>query len=175
MRFLFLFFLVLNQALGQTSSIGVSLSLPSVALLDIEPNRNSFNLNLTAPTESGNSLANTASDNTKWINFSSSVTSGQTRRISAQISGTMPYGLSLVLNTSTYSGGGAGTLGSRVSPVTLTAAAQTIINNIGGAYTGNGGSNGYNLAFSLSLPIGNYSLLRSQASIVTVIYTMIDN
>jgi hypothetical protein len=173
MRLLFLFLLILNQAVGQTASVGVSFSLPSVALLDIEPNRNSFNLGLSTPTDAGNSVGNTASDNSKWINFSSAVTSGQTRRISAQISGTMPNGLSLILNTSTYSGGGAGTLGTRVSPLTLTAAAQTIINGIGGAYTGSGGSNGYNLTFTLS--IGNYSQLRSQSTAVSIIYTLIDN
>ena len=173
MRFLILLLLLFNQVIGQTSSVGVSLSLPSVALFDIEPNRNSINLNLTSPTEAGSIVTNTASDNTKWINFSSAVTPGQTRRISAQISGTMPNGLSIVLNTSTYSGSGGGTLGTRVSPVSLTASAQTIINGIGGAFTGNGGSNGYNLSFTLS--IGDYSQLRSQSTAVSIIYTLMDN
>lgn len=175
MRFLLplIFFLILNETFGQTSSVGVSFSLPSVALLDVEPNANSINLSLTAPTEAGSMVTNTASNNTKWINFSSAVTPGQTRRISAQISGVMPNGLNLVLNTSTYSGAGAGTLGSRVSPITLTASSQTIINGIGGAYTGNGASNGYNLTFTLS--ISNYSQLRSQSSTVSIIYTLIDN
>lgn len=134
MRFLLplIFLLILNDTFGQTSSVGVSFSLPSVALLDIEPNANSINLSLTAPTEAGSMVSNTASNNTKWINFSSAVTPGQTRRVSAQISGLMPNGLNLVLNTSTYSGSGAGTLGNRVSPITLTAASQTIINGIGG-------------------------------------------
>lgn len=175
MRFLLslIFLLILNDSIGQTSSVGVSFSLPSVALLDIEPNTNSINLSLTAPTEAGSMVSNTASNNTKWINFSSAVTPGQTRRVSAQISGVMPNGLNLVLNTSTYSGSGAGTLGNRVSPVTLTASSQTIINGIGGAYTGNGASNGYNLTFTLS--ISNYSQLRSQSSTVSIIYTLIDN
>jgi len=168
-----IFFLIINETFGQTSSVGVSFSLPSVALLDIEPNTNSINLSLTAPTEAGSMVTNTASNNTKWINFSSAVTAGQTRRVSAQISGVMPNGLNLVLNTSTYSGSGAGTLGNRVSPITLTASSQTIINGIGGAFTGNGASNGYNLTFTLS--ISNYGQLRSQSSTVSIIYTLIDN
>lgn len=175
MRFFlsFIFFIILNVTFGQTSSVGVSFSLPMVALLDVEPNTNSINLSLTAPTEAGNMVTNTASNNTKWINFSSAVTPGQTRRVSAQISGVMPNGLNLVLNTSAYSGAGAGTLGSRVSPITLTGSSQTIINGIGGAFTGNGVSNGYNLTFTLS--ISNYSQLRSQSSTVSIIYTLIDN
>ncbi len=172
--FIFLAFLLIHTfAYGQTSSVGVSFSLPSVALFDIEPNRNSINLTLTVPTEAGSIVSNTASDNTKWINFSSAVTPGQTRRVSAQISGVMPNGLNLFLNTSTYSGSGAGTLGNRVSPITLTASSQTIINGIGGAFTGNGSSNGYNLTFTLS--IGDYGQLRSQSSTVSIIYTLIDN
>lgn len=175
MRFLIslIFLLILNDSFGQASSVGVSFSLPSIALLDIEPNTNSINLSLTAPTEAGSMVTNTASNNTKWINFSSAVTPGQTRRVSAQISGVMPNGLNLVLNSSTYSGSGAGALGNRVSPITLTASSQTIINGIGGAYTGNGPSNGYNLTFTLS--INNYSQLRSQSSAVSIIYTLMDN
>lgn len=175
MKFLLslIFLFQINAVFGQTSSVGVSFSNRSVALLDIEPDRNSINLSLTAPTEAGSMVNNTASNSTKWINFSSAVTPGQTRRISAQISGTMPNGLSILLNTGTYSGSGAGTLGTPVSLVSLTASGQTIINGIGGAYTGNGGSNGYNLTFTLS--ISNYSQLRSQSSAVTIIYTLIDN
>lgn len=166
--------LLSTQAYSQTtSSVGVSIALPSVAMLDIEPNNTGITLNMTSPTEAGNPITNTVTNNTKWLNFTSAVTTSQTRRITAQYSGTMPNGIALRLVTATYAGTGAGTLGSRVSPIVLSTAGQTIINNIGGAFTGNGSGNGYNLTFSLD--ILNYSQLRQQNTTVTIIYTFIDN
>lgn len=134
-----------------TATVGASITLPSIAMIDIEPNNTGIILNMTAPTEAGSQINNSATNNTKWLNFTSAVTTAQTRRITAQISGTMPNGIALRLVTATYAGSGAGTLGSRNSPTILSNTGQTIINNIGGAYTGNGSGNGYNLTFRLTL------------------------
>jgi hypothetical protein len=174
MRLLILLIFCCQTVFAQTSaSADVSISLPSVALLDIEPNNGGFNLNLTAPTEAGNPLTTTATNNAKWLNFTSAVTAGATRRISAQLSGIFPTGIDLKLVIANYAGGGAGTLGSAVSPIYVNSTEQTVINNIGGAFTGNGTGNGYNLTYSVE--IANYSLLKTQTSTVSIIYTLIDN
>ena len=174
MRLLILLFFCCQTVFAQTSaSADVSISLPSVALLDVEPNNGSFNLNLTAPTEAGNPLTTTATNNAKWLNFTSAVTTGATRRISAQLSGILPSGINLKLVTANYVGAGAGTLGSAASPIYLNSTQQTVITNIGGAFTGNGTGNGYNLTYSVE--IANYSLLKTQISTISIIYTLIDN
>jgi hypothetical protein len=96
-----------------------------------------------------------------------------TRRISAQFTGTLPAGVGITLSTANYVGSGAGVLGTAVPIITLSTAPQTIVNSIGGAFTGNGGSTGYNLTFSPILL--DYASLRSQSATITVIYTLIDN
>ncbi|MBL7814149.1 MAG: hypothetical protein JNL70_04010 [Saprospiraceae bacterium] len=156
-----------------TASVGVSISLPSVALLDIEPNNSAISLSLTAPTEGGNQLTATTTNNSKWLNFTSAVSTGTTRRIGVQMSGSLPNGVNLKLTTANYAGSGAGNRGSAVSIVYLSGSQQTIVNNIGGGYTGTGSNNGYNLTYSLE--ISNYALLRSQSATVTLVYTLIDN
>ncbi len=174
MRLLILLIFCCQTVFAQTSaSADVSISLPSVALLDVEPNNGGFNLNLTAPTEAGNPLTTIATNNAKWLNFTSAVTTGATRRISAQLSGSLPSGINLKLVIANYAGVGAGTLGNAVSTLYLSSTQQTVVNNIGGAFTGNGVGNGYNLTYSVE--IANYSLLKSQTSTVSILYTLIDN
>ncbi len=170
-----LFFLLLCQtAFGQTAeSVGVSITLPSIALLDVGPNSGGFNLNLTAPTEAGLPQTITATNNSKWLSFTSAVATGVTRSINVQISGSLPTGLNLKLATANYSGKGAGRLGSPISAVNLSNALQTVVSNIGGAYTGIGVGNGYNLTYSLE--IADYSLLRNQTTTLSILYTLTDN
>lgn len=161
-----------SWAFSQTS-VNISISLPSIALLDIAPNNTAFNLNLAAPTEAGNSVTDNPTNSSKWINFTSAVIEGRTRRITAQISGTLPAGVNLGLNIANYAGIGAGTLGISSGTVILSGTTQTVINNIGGAFTGDGANNGYNLTYILQ--ISDYALLRTQTSTFTVLYTMADN
>jgi hypothetical protein len=175
MKYLLFLILFLCQDISAqtTASVGVSISLPSVALLDVEPNTGGFNLNLNAPTEAGNPLTTTATNNTKWLNFTSAVATGTTRKITVQLSGSLPNGINLKLVTANYTGTGKGTLGSAVSTLYLSTAQQTVVNAIGGAFTGNGAGNGYNLTYSLE--IVNYSLLRNQTTSVSILYTLMDN
>lgn len=150
----------------------VTVSLPSIALLDLD-NTSAITLKFTAPTVAGASITSPATNTSKWLNFTSAVAPGITRTVSAQIiSGSIPAGVRLKLETATYAGSGAGALGSVTSPIYITAAATTFISNIGGAYTGNGTGNGYNLKYSLE--IQDYSLLRNTNNSFTVIYTLSD-
>lgn len=169
----FLFFINLTFSTVAQTSVGVSVTVPSIALLDIAPNNTAFNLNLVAPTDGGSIVAINPTNSTKWINFTSAVVLGITRRITAQLSGTLPTGLNLKLVVSNYAGAGAGTLGVSSGTLFLSGTAQTVINNIGGAFTGDGSNNGYNLNYSIE--IADYTLLRSQSRSFSIIYTMSDN
>lgn len=154
-------------------SVPVTLTLPSIGMVDVEPAGTAISFTFQTPTEAGNALGTVAANNSKWLNFTSAVAPNRNRRILIQLSNPLPLGLSLNVATSAYSGSGAGTLGSRVTPITLTTTAQTLIQNIGGAFTGNGINNGYNLSFQLQ--VQNFAQLRAQTSTISVVYTMMDN
>jgi hypothetical protein len=72
------------------SQTNVTLTLPVVTLMDIEP-AGSIALNFTAPTEAGNPLANPVPNTTKWINYTSAIASGGlARRITAAVNPVIP-------------------------------------------------------------------------------------
>lgn len=160
------------------ANVDVSITMPSVALVDILPSgSNSVTLQMTAPTEAGNAVATGSSNNTNWLIFTSAVTSGGSRSIKGDVIGTLPAGIRLRLDVSAYVGSGLGFTGGN-SYVTankyLTNTPTSFIDNIKGAYTGiTYGSNGFQLTYSLE--IQNYANIRSGTSNVTVRYTMVDN
>ncbi|WP_247234446.1 hypothetical protein [Telluribacter sp. SYSU D00476] len=159
-----------------TTHVPASISLPVVALLDIEPSNDAVVLAIPATTEAGQSLTMSAtSNNTKWLNYTSAILAGgSTRRITAQISsGSVPAGVRLLLTVSSPMGAGGGARGGSVTNLALTTAAQTILSGIGGAFTGNGINNGHQLTYSLG--ISNYSSLVKTSSTVMVTYTLTDN
>lgn len=174
MRLLFLVLMLFScKIFAQTANSTVSFTLPSVSLLDIAPDRNTFTLTFVAPTEAGNVITSTSTNNTKWLNFTSAVPPSVTRKITAHLAGTIPFGVNIIVDVASIAGTGAGVRGNPVSPVILSSTPQTIVNGIGGAYTGSGGSQGYQLTFSLG--IGNFSQIRNQTSNTTVVYTLADN
>jgi len=148
---IFLFGLLLScKILSQiTGNRTVTLTLPVVTLMDVEP-AGAISLNYTAPTEAGNAITVPAANTTKWINYTSAITaSGAARRITASISQIIP-GTDIRIQAAAASGSGGGTLGTPSAQVVLTTAAQTIISGIGGAFTGNGANNGHRLAITLT-------------------------
>jgi hypothetical protein len=153
-----------------TGSKNVSIILPVVTLMDVEPS-GSIALNFTAPTEAGRSIVNPTANTTKWINYTSAITSGgASRRITASISPLIP-GVNITLLAATASGTGGGTLGTPSAQITLSTTPTTIISGIGGAYTGNGANNGHRL--TLSLTSSTYSSLSASTNNVVVItYTI---
>lgn len=160
-----------------TSSSSVSLTIPAIALLDIEPNVAPITLTFAAPTQAGLPLtvSSASSNSTKWLNYSSAINAGgTTRTISAQVtSGTIPAGVSLRVQAGTYTGTGAGTLGTPAGLVTLGPTAQTVVSGIGRCYTGNGGNRGHLLTYSMI--ISNYDLLNfSQSTNLQITYTISD-
>jgi hypothetical protein len=175
MRILFLIFLLFSSKVfaQNTANSTVSFTLPSVSLLDLAPDRNSFTLTFVAPTEAGNVITSTSTNNTKWLNFTSAVPPSVTRKITAHLAGTIPYGVNIVVNVANVAGSGAGVRGIPVSSVVLSNTPQTIVNAIGGAYTGSGTSQGYQLTFSLG--VGDFSQIRNQTTNTTIVYTLADN
>jgi hypothetical protein len=175
MRHLFFIFLCGYQTLcfpQAGANIGVNLS--SVALLDIEPKGGIINLKFEQPSEAGKALQNIESNDTKWLNFTSALPLGSSRQISVQItSGGIPSGYGIILETFSFTGVGAGILGNNTPSVNLSNSPIRIIDNIGGAFTGDGLNNGYKLKFSLI--VNDYSLLKNGRNVYSIIFTLTDN
>jgi len=172
--FLLLFILYFQIVLGQSgATVDVGLTLNSVSLLSVKPSNSTIDFQFSVPSLSGTGLTNTLTNNTKWLNFTSGVAQNISRKVTAQIAnGSIPSGLTLSLQAGTAVNS-FGTFGTSSGLVVLSNTPVTIINSIGGAYTGVGVSNGYNLQFSLS--INNYSQLRQGTNSFSIIYTLSDN
>lgn len=153
-----------------TGSKNVSLALSEFALLDIEPNTNVIAFNFSPPTQAGMPISTPAVNTSKWINYTSAkATATPNRTISAQIDQLIP-GITVKVQAATAIGGG-GTLGTTTGLQTLNTSAQTIISGIGGAFTGNGTSNGHQL--SISTQITTYTqLVQTSNQTITLTYTI---
>lgn len=162
----------------------IVISIPEVALVDIETSGGSTSINLgpAAPTEAGLPLDFSAQTNSDlWLNYSSIQSSANdpTRDIHAAITnGTMPAGMTLQVTAGADAGGGDGTIGSSTGAITLSGATTNVITGIGSAYTGDGATNGHNLTYQLSLgaAAGAYANLDADdATTVSITYTITDN
>jgi len=147
--------------------------LSEIALIDLGSNNTTVTLNVVAPTNAGEKAIIVATNNDKWINFSSAVFEGNSRSISVIIAtGQVPPGIYLKLSTATVAGIGKGKLGSPSGILTLSRTSQTIVSGIGGAYTGDG-NNGYKLTYSLE--IYDYKLLDfDQSAELSITLTLSD-
>ena len=181
-----LFALALSGNLGAqdlaTDNHTVTISIPEVALVDIEPSATkNITLGFTAPTEAGNPILPSAANTTLWLNYSSiKSVADPTRNISVKMNALIP-GVDLQVTAAAATGAGAGTLGLSAGLLTLNAAGQTIISGIGSAYTGNGANNGHNLTYALAAGSGPggvaaYADLQATATVTaTVTYTISDD
>ena len=181
MKYVFLISFLFNclSSLAQTTaSVNLSISMPSVALIDLLPTGSTnVSLKMTAPTEAGTGIGVGNSNAANWLIFTSAVAPGMSRSIKGDIIGLFPSGVRLRLDVSPYVGDGQGFTGGSsyvTSNVYLTNTATSFIDNIKGAYTGTGyGTHGFKLKYSLE--ILNYANIRSGVNNVTVRYTMADN
>ena len=161
----------------------VTINIPEVALLDIEPAASTaITLAPTAPTEAGSPLDfSGATNNSLWINYSSIIgsTTEATRKVSVAItSGTMPGGMLLKVKSGDDAGNGDGTVGSSVGAITLSTTAQDCITGIGSCYTNTPENNGHQLTYVLELngAGGSYANLDfDDATTLTITYTLSDN
>lgn len=165
-----------------TDNHTVTISIPEVALVDIEPSATkNITLGFTAPTEAGNPIIPAAANTTLWLNYSSiKSVADPTRNVSVKMNAIIP-GVDLNVTAAAATGAGAGTLGTSAGLLTLTGTDQTIISGIGSAYTGNGANNGHNLTYAIAAGSGPggvaaYADLEATATVVaTVTYTISDN
>lgn len=169
----FFFNLISFLSYSQTSvnNKSINISLPIKAIVDLEPSSN-ISFIFISPTEAGNPLTISSLNATKWINYTSIVSSiGLNRKITARISQTIP-GINIRLSVANATGNGGGVLGTSTAtnPVTLSQAEQIIITGIRGAYTGDGINNGH--LINLSASVQNYSdIVRTDTSI-SITYTI---
>lgn len=165
-----------------TDNHTVTISIPEVALVDIEPAATkNITLGFTAPSEAGNPIVPSAANNTLWLNYSIIKTDTKpSRNVSVKLNAIIP-GVDVNVTAAAATGAGGGALGTSAGLLTLSAADQTIISGIGSAYTGNGANNGHNLTYALAAGSGpggvaNYAdLVAKPSTVATVTYTITDN
>jgi len=169
-------FLVSNSLFAQdgvTASHGISYSIPSLSLVDIEGGA-SINLALSPSSEAGLGMSTSSTDNSLWLNYSSTTVSSVTNTISVKVSGLLP-GIAIKVIASSDAAAGGGVTGTPASIVTLSTSDQSIITDIGTCYTGDGTNRGHNLTYSLETT--DYSLIKYTATpnTVTITYTVTNN
>lgn len=160
-----------------TDNHTVTVGVPEVAILDIEPEASkNISLAFTAPTEAGLALVAPAANTTLWLNYSSIVASaGVSRTITAEV-GAVISGIDLKV-TAAAPVNGVGTVGTPAATRTLSTTAQTVLEGIGSCYTTDGGGNGSNLTYEIALPAvtTDYSTIFISSTAVTVTYTITDD
>jgi hypothetical protein len=167
----------------KTDNHTVTISVPEVALVDIEPAATkNITLGFTAPTEAGDPVTPNTANSTLWLNYSSIKSVAEpTRNVSVSVNAIIP-GIDIHVTAAAATGSGGGLVGDPAAELILSATDQTIISGIGSAYTGNGANNGHNLTYALaagSSPGGVAAYSDLQATTVTtaatVTYTISDN
>lgn len=162
-----------------TNNHTIGITIPEVALLDIEPAASKdITMDFLAPSEAGLALAPPADNNSLWLNYSSIVTDGTgpdaSRTISVKLDAIIP-GIDIKVTAGAAAGSGAGTRGTPAGPLTLTATDQEIITGIGSCYTGDGATNGNNLTYNVSANTTAYNNILALTNTATVTYTISDN
>ncbi|WP_111707371.1 hypothetical protein [Lutibacter citreus] len=158
----------------------LSISIPEVALLDIESSTNNtaISLEATAPTEAGEKINLDKSNSDLWLNYSSIVGNKSSRTVTVQITdGDVPAGANLTVAASQFKGNGEGTMGKAndTGIILSSKKAQNLIEGIGSAYTGNG-AQGHNLTYKLTQIKGEYAKLNfDESTNLTITYTLTDN
>ncbi len=181
-RRLILFLLLIGSASdhvnGQvTGQINASVTIPELTRIDLEPDVASLMLSLDSPLEAGQPTITgvSASNNSRWINYTCALApGGSVKKIYVQLTnGIVPPGTRLTVQASSYSGGGAGVMGSATGVIILGNIAQILVNNIGAGFTGNGINNGHRLTYQLS--VTDFSKLNfSSSGTLQIAYTISD-
>ncbi len=162
---------------ASTDNHNVAIKINPVAILDIETEGSDVEFIPTAPTEAGLGFDFSATNNSLWLNFTSTVSKNdKAREIQVSYSGTLPAGVTLkVATTTNATGNGKGNRGSSTyvgTPLTLTDKDQDFITGIKTAFTGDGINNGYQLTYSMGMEENDYETLLSGDYNVVVTYTI---
>jgi len=151
-----------------TASTAVSVALSSFCLMAVTSS--SITLTISNPATPGLSPSN-AANNTTYAQYSSTVASGVTRRITAAwaTGNSAPTGCALTLTATPGSG-----QGSSAGTKTLSTTAQDIVTGVGGCATGTGATNGAQLAYSLNI-LTMTSLVANESKSASITLTMTDS
>ena len=161
---------------SNTDNHKVTVKVPSVALLDIEPNANKdITLEATAPTEAGNPLGLSATNSTLWLNYTSVAKSkGSSRKIQVKVDNNFPEG-GILLKVTAAAPTGKGSLGTALPKITLNSNNdQNIITGIGSCYTEDGINHGSQLTYELSNDESSWANLYQKDYAITVTYTLVE-
>lgn len=181
---LFVLLIIANFAYSQgdsnTDNHTITVTIPEVALLDIETNSTkNFTAAFTHSGEAGDPVTAPADNSTLWLNYSSILKSGgaTSRDISVAMTGGPLGGVTIKVSASAAASGGQGTLGGAGGPITLSATSTPLITGIGSAYTVSGPEKGHQLTYTFEAADDDYANLVSGSSsnVVTVTYTLADN
>ncbi len=156
----------------------ITVSIQPVAILDIETtSTKNFSLGPAIPTEAGNPLDDSATNNTLWLNYSF-IPSGQgeTASITVQTDAVIS-GMDINVEAAAAAANGDGQKGTPTGARTLSTGAQVIIENIGASYTGDGNASGHQLTYTLDIDgTANYEDLYAQSNTVIVVtYTIAED
>jgi len=174
---------------GSTETQTVGVIIDAHALVDVVDNGLIFDLSSNTPTEAGEGMSFSANSKlSTFLNYSLMLSNGGLAdgSISVKASNIKP-GVKLLLQAdgsaaSSLNSATNGDLGTVVatfdkqqgaSPVELTASDQTLIENIGSSYTGDGTGKGYELTYFVALD--DYALLDADdgnQDVATVTYTI---
>jgi len=161
-----------------TASHTVTISIPTVAILDIEGTNQSLTLAFAAPTEAGLGITS-AIDNSLWLNYSYiGAVSGNTAAISAKVNQEIAkFDIRVAAGAATGTEGG-GTKGTPIAQgVKLITTDTQLLTGIGSSYTGNGTNNGHQLTYTATLNDASAykDLFKETKTPITVTYTIASN
>ena len=151
-----------------TVTSAVSVSIASFCLMAVTSS--SVSLTIANPATPGGVPADATSTNT-YAQYSSTVASGVTRRITAAwaTGNSAPTGCELRLTATPGSG-----QGSSAGQILVSTTAQNIVTGIGGCATGTGGTSGAQLAYALNITTMT-SLVANESKTATITLTLTDS
>jgi hypothetical protein len=150
----------------------VSFTLQSVAILSIVSSSSSnIEMKFQVPNNAGLNIVAPGTNTQNWLNFTSALATGS-RIIYVNSSTSIPSKYKLMLEVTGPLGSGGGSRGTSSGTVEIGNSLKAIISGIGGAYTGVGPGNGFQLKYTAS--IQQFSGLIAGNTNIHVVYTLSD-
>lgn len=165
-----------TNVLAQTNEAAhsVTLGLPEVALL--ATGGSGINLTLSSAASAGEAVESSIADSSAYVQFSSVISDGSPRILTAKYTGTMPAGTTLTAKVLSPNASAVGTIGTLIATdVTITTVDATLITDIGSCYSGTAADDGYRMRYTWGLddPAANYADIRATSTAnITVTLTL---
>jgi hypothetical protein len=165
-------------AASDSATHNVTITVSEVAGLAIVGAEVSFTVGAVPPTAGAEPTITPTNAGAKYLQYTSLVTSGQTRKITVSRSNDLPAALTLRLQVTLPGAnkrGATGSAGAFSAATDLTAitgtATQEAVTAIGSGWTGTAGTDGANLTYSLVFTAGDNSFVTTNDPVV-VTYTL---